>query len=181
MYFAFPFAYYSYGRYITVPQQEWITWCDTATTSTTGAFVSNRQEITYYRYFTTAVDYFLLVAHSWILRSYSYVSVLAKSNPAVENASLSVECATTHNMFFMDQEEVVSSGTVCWGSKILFLYEITPPFLLPLFPALGLRVGDLKYFISIITPLLLLRFHVEMLCHFLVLSLVELSVNLLYL
>ena len=41
------------------------------------------------------------------------------NNPAVETTCQSVECVTTHNMFFIDigQQSVVSSRTACWGSK----------------------------------------------------------------
>ena len=105
---------------------------------------------TIYRSFTTAVDYFLLFAHICIFQSFSYVSVLAHNNPSVENTCQSVECVTTHNMFFIGQQRVVSSWTACWGSQIFHLYEITPLFLLRVCPALGPLLVDLKYFISII-------------------------------
>ncbi len=70
----------------------------------TAVSVSNSKKNAYYnRSFTTADDYFLLFAFICILRSSSYVcvSVLANNNPAVENICQSVECVTTHKMFFI--------------------------------------------------------------------------------
>ena len=89
-----------------------------------------------------AVDYFILFAFFWVLRSFSYIVGFA-NNPAVENTCQSVECVTTHNMFFIGQQSVLSSWTAL--------------------------VGDLKYFVSIMynnPAVFLLRFHVAMLVSF---------------
>ena len=121
----------------------------------------------YYRYFTTtaASSGLLSTFHLYLYFAIPFLFFgTANNNPAVENTCQSVECVTTHNIFFIGQQKsVVSSRTACWGSQFFYLYKITPLFLLRLFPALGPFVGVLKCFNYVTTPLFLFRFHVAML------------------
>ena len=119
--------------YSTKHEQEWVTFCATAkiSTSTTVVLYPSRmakklhtiagllQQPKAKKHFffrfgriycrtppAAVVDYFLLFAFPCLLSS-SHVSVLTNNNPPVGNTSQSVECVTTHKMFFIGQQSVV--------------------------------------------------------------------------
>ena len=119
--------------YSTTHEQEWVTFCATAkiSTSTTVVLYPSRmakklhtiagllQQPKAKKHFffrfgriycrtppAAVVDYFLLFAFPCLLSS-SHVSVLTNNNPPVGNTSQSVECVTTHKMFFIGQQSVV--------------------------------------------------------------------------